>query len=456
MPEIFNYSSELSCTAEKLYEYHARPGALERLLPPWERTTVIEKIGSLDPGGKVTLKMHVGPLPLTWIAHHLENDPGKMFRDIQYKGPFKRFEHTHRFNKSENGVRLEDSIEFELPLQPLVPKFMRNQIKKMLYRNFRYREHVLREDLRLHSRYSKKPLRLLISGAGGVLGQTLVPLLTTGGHKVFRLVRRPPESPQEIFWDPAKQIIDSAAIPEIDAVIHLAGEYIGLSRWSDTKKRKVLESRINGTTLLAKTIAGRSEKPKTFLSASAIGYYGDRGNQQLNEAEPQGDTFLSEVCNSWEQATAPAQKAGIRTVTLRFGVGLTPQGGALERLLHASPFAYIRCFGSGNQYISWTSLDDMAAAIIHCIQTPALEGPVNIAAPTPVTNKELIRTLSQVTRKPRVHALPGPLLQAVYGQMAHEILLASCRVSSQKLIDSGFNYRHPELFSTLQILLGKR
>ncbi len=455
MSESFNYISEFSCTAEKLYEYHARPGALERLLPPWERTTVLEKIGSLDPGGKVTLKMHLGPFPLIWIAHHLENDPGKMFRDIQHKGPFKRFEHTHRFNETKNGTRLEDNIEFELPLQPLLPQFIRNQIKKMLYRSFRYREHVIREDLRLHQRYSKAPLRILISGAGGVLGQTLVPLLTTGGHKVFRLVRRTPRSSQEIFWDPAKQAIDSAAIPEIDAVIHLAGEYIGLSRWSDAKKRKVLESRINGTTLLAKTIAQRSEKPKVFLSASAVGYYGDRGKQQLKESDTQGNTFLSEVCKSWEQATIPAQKAGIRTVMLRLGVGLTPQGGALKRLLHASPFAYIRYFGSGNQYISWTSLDDMAAAIIHCIQTPSLEGPINIAAPTPVTNKDLIYTLSRVTRKPRVHALPGTLLQAVYGQMAHEILLASCRVSSQKLIDSGFKHRHPELLSTLQILLGK-
>ncbi len=455
MSEIFTYTSEFPCTSKELYQYHARPGALERLLPPWEHTSVIEKKGSLDPGGKVTLKMHLGPFPLTWVAHHLKNDPGKMFRDCQHQGPFQRFEHTHRFSETKDGARLEDTIEFELPLHSCMPQFIGKRIKKILQQSFCYREHVIREDLRLHQRYSKVPLRLLISGAGGVLGQTLVPLLTTGDHEVFRLVRRPPQSDHEIFWDPEKQIIDSTAIPDVDAVIHLAGEYIGLSRWSEGKKRKVMESRIHGTTLLAKTMAQRIQKPKAFLSASAVGFYGDRGTEQMSETDSQGDTFLSKVCQSWEQATAPAHKAGIRTVMLRLGVGLTPRGGALERLIHASPFAYIRCFGSGEQYISWTSLDDMAAAIIHCIQTPSLEGPVNIAAPTPVTNKELIYTLSQVTKKPRVHPLPASLLKAVYGQMAHEILLASCRVSSQKLINSGFRHRHSELITTLRILLGK-
>lgn len=454
--DTFLYTSYYPCSARELYAFHARPGALERLLPPWENTKILWKKGSIAPGGKVGLKLHMGPIPLTWEAHHIENIPPRMFRDIQHKGPFAAFSHTHTFTDTDNGARLEDRIEFSLPGHSLLPEIVVRHVRKMLGKSFAYREHVLREDMAIHARYSRTPLRILISGASGVLGSSLVPLLTSGGHDVITLVRRKadPEK-QEIFWNPETGEIDKAAIPEIDAVIHLAGEYIGLSRWSAEKKRRVMESRTKGTTLLAETVGTLPVKPKVFLSASAVGYYGNSPGLLLTEDDPAGSDYISRVCRAWERSAARAAEKGIRTVQLRLGVGLTPRGGALERLQSASPLGYIRYFGNGEQSISWMSIDDMIAAILHCMVTPDISGPVNIAAPNPVTNKELVQTLSEVTGRPRLHPIPGWTLQALYGQMASEILLSSCRVSTKKLEQSGFRFRHPELSGGLKIMLGK-
>ncbi|WP_163340475.1 TIGR01777 family oxidoreductase [Desulfopila sp. IMCC35008] len=453
----FTYSSVYPCSARELYDYHARPGALERLLPPWERNTLIRRVGSIKPGGKVLLKIHIGPIPLLWEAHHIEDVPGVRFKDIQHRGPFSQFSHTHSFSNTEAGCKLDDHINFSLPGQALLPPIVATQIRKKLQRSFEYRQHVLYEDILLHQRYSQKPLSILISGASGTLGKTLVPMLTTGGHKVFTLVRRKPDTDkQEIYWQPAKGKIDTGNLPPVDAVIHLAGEYIGLTRWSEAKKRRVLESRVKGTQLLAETIAALPNPPQVFLSASAVGYYGDRADTLLTEEDPPGTGFISNVCARWEKAALPAQKSNIRTIFMRLGVGLTPQGGALNRLISTSPLAYIRYFGSGNQYISWMSIDDMAAAMLHCLATPTLSGAVNIAAPSPVTNKELIEILSRVTSRPRVHPLPATLLTTVFGQMASEIMLSSCRVSCGKLQDSGFRFRHENLESTLRRILGKK
>jgi hypothetical protein len=299
-------------------------------------------------------------------------------------------------------------------------------------------------------------LRLLITGASGVLGRSLVPMLTTGGHQVTTLVRRPPDKKNnEIFWDPEQNILPGGDLPELDGVIHLAGEYIGLNRWTERQKQRVLTSRIRGTNLLAKTLATLPRPPRVLASASAIGFYGDCGDRLVDESTPPGKDFLSEVCARWEQAAAPAAAAGIRTTLLRLGVGLTPRGGALARTLAASPIGLMRRLGSGHQYLSWIGCDDLIAAILHTLVSPSLSGPVNIAAPNPVTNREFLRTLAAVTGKPLLLPLPARLLQILYGQMAREILLSSCRVSGKKLADSGFVFRHPNLDGALRFLLGK-
>ncbi len=455
-PLIFTNESHYPCDAKTLYDWHSRDGALERLLPPWEKTRIVSKTGSIAPGGRVILKMHNGPVPFTFHALHVEDVPGKMFCDIQEKGPFASWKHSHFFSDSPTGSTLNDYVEYRLPLQNILPGMFRSYVHKNLAQVFFHREKLLLEDIKLHMRCSTKPLRILISGASGVLGRELIPLLTTGGHEVFRLVRRAPEpDSNEIFWNPDEGILEVSKIPEIDGIIHLAGEYIGLSRWAEQRKQRVLDSRIKGTRLLARTAAKMSPRPSVFLSASAVGFYGNNPKLNISEDEPCGSDFISGVCRVWEEAAEPAREAGIRTVFLRLGVGLTPRGGALKKILSASRLGFVRRFGPGNQYISWISSDDMVSAMLHCFTCEELEGPVNIAAPNPVTNEEFMKTLARLTSRPLLFPVSEKLLHIVYGQMASEILLSGCHVSTSKLEKSGFVFRHPKLEFALYRLLGK-
>ena len=391
----------------------------------------------------------IGPAILTML-------PGKMFRDIQEKGPFSSWSHSHYFSNSEHGAVLQDHVEYSLPGHLFLPGFIKSYVQSNLQQLFHHRQKLLTEDIKLHRQCSTTSLKILVTGASGVIGRDLLPLLTTGGHQVFTLVRRPPDPAKgEIYWDPAKGILNESDLPEIDGVIHLAGEYIGLSRWKEDKKRRVIDSRINGTRLLAEIFSARKRPPKVFLCASAVGYYGDGRDKVIDETQPSGDDFISEVCRLWEKGTEPARDAGIRTIFMRLGIGLTPRGGALERILATSPFGFIRRFGSGRQYISWISRDDMVSAMLHALSCPLLEGPLNIVAPQPVTNAEFMQTLARITGRPLLFPMPGWFLKMIYGQMASEILLSGCRVSSQKLQESGFKFRHPTLEVALASLLGK-
>jgi len=451
----FVYQSEYPCSAEDLYTYHSRDGALERLLPPWEKNTLISKQGNIRPGSQVKLKMYAGPFPFYFHARHVEDKPGKMFKDIQEKGPFSSWTHSHFFHNTKKGSLLEDRIEYALPAHRFLPSFVKNHVEKKLTGGFRHRQRTLTADIALHQQCSQIPLRILITGASGVLGRRLIPLLRTGGHTVYTLVRRRPYANRnEIFWDPETGFLSKTDLPELDGVIHLAGAPIGLKRWTVESKQRVLESRVKGTELLTRTLATLSKPPKVLLSASAVGYYGDCQDRLIDETEPAGKDFISTVCHQWEEAAQPARQAGIRTVFFRMGVSMTPRGGALKRILSTSPLGFIRYFGSGKQYISWISDDDLISAMLHALTCSSLEGPVNVAAPEPVTNRELMRVLAKITDRPLLFPLSARLFQGMYGQMAREIILSGCSVSSKKLQDSGFHFRHPNLETTLRNLLG--
>ncbi len=451
----FVASSCYPCTAQELYEWHSRDGALERLIPHWERTTVIAKEGGIEEGGKVVMKMHAGLFPFTWHAHHIENVPGVMFRDIQQRGPFKYWSHSHHFTDTDAGAVLEDRIDYQLPAHKYLPGFVQRNMDKTLRRIFAHRQEKLREDLLLHNRCSRKSMSLLVTGASGILGKALIPLLTTGGHTVWKLVRRKADPfKNEIYWDPAQGEIDKESLPQLDGVIHLAGEYIGLGRWTEEKKRKIIESRMDGTHLLASTLASLPKPPEVLLSGSAVGFYGDCGDSVVHESRESGNDFISEVCRVWEEATKPAVDAGIRTLLMRIGVVLTPQGGALQRFINSSHLGCISRIGPGQQYISWLSIDDMVASILHSLASKDLSGPVNIAAPGPITNRDFMRVLAALLRRPIMPTIPVFVLKTIYGQMASEILLSGCRVSSKKLEDSGFRFRHSNLEEALRSMLG--
>jgi hypothetical protein len=298
-------------------------------------------------------------------------------------------------------------------------------------------------------------MHVLVSGASGFIGSALVPTLTAGGHTVTRLVRSTPRPGQaEIPWNPAARSIGTPALEGLDAVVHLAGDNIASGRWTAAKKASIRNSRVQGTSVLCEALAQLVKPPKALLCASAIGYYGDRGETTLREESPPGTGFLAAVCQAWEAATAPAVQRGIRVVHLRFGVVLSPTGGALAQMLTPFRLGLGGAVGTGQQYMSWIALDDVLGAIHHALSTAALQGPVNVVAPQAVTNQAFTTTLGKVLRRPARLPLPAFAARLLFGEMADALLLASTRVAPVRLVASGYTFHYPELEAALQHLLG--
>ncbi len=296
-------------------------------------------------------------------------------------------------------------------------------------------------------------MNVLVSGGTGLIGSALIPELEVGGHRVKRLTRKA-RSGEDIRWDPDAGTIEGD-LSGFDAVVHLGGESIAEGRWTSEKKRRILESRQKGTRLLAEKVAGLPEPPSVMVSASAIGYYGDRGNELLTEESDPGALFLSRVCREWEAAAEPAREAGVRVVHPRFGIVLSTEGGALGTTLPIFKLGGGGKIGSGRQYWSWVSLDDVVGAIVHAINTDALSGAMNVVAPDPPTNAEYTKVLGHVLGRTTFFAVPAPAARVALGGMADNLLLASARVEPAKLEETGYVYRYPELEGALRHLLEK-
>ncbi len=295
---------------------------------------------------------------------------------------------------------------------------------------------------------------MAISGARGLLGSALAASLRADGHRVLRFVRGGVTGVDEIGWDPDAGRIDAPALEGIDAVVHLAGESIGGRRWTTEQKRRIRESRTKGTALLAAAVASRERKPRVFVSASAIGYYGDRGDELLTEVSSPGRGFLADVCRAWEDETRPAIDAGVRTVNVRTGIVLAKHGGALKQMLLPFRLGLGGAQGSGGQWMSWIALDDEIGALRGAIDDDRLRGPVNLTAPNPVTNADFARALGRVLHRPTV--LPTPMfpLKLRYGsELVDSLLLAGQRVTPARLETIGFPFRHPDLEPALDAIL---
>lgn len=296
-----------------------------------------------------------------------------------------------------------------------------------------------------------RPLQIAIGGASGLVGTALSTFLTDGGHRVAPLVRRPPRSGSgEIHWNPAAGEVDAPALEGLDAIVHLGGESLAGGRWTAKRKAAIRDSRVASTGLLSGTLTRLARPPRTFVCASAIGYYGDRGDEPLTEQSPPGMGFLPEVCRAWEMATEPARQAGIRVVNMRIGVVLSRRGGALHTMLPAFKVGLGGVVGSGRQYWSWIALDDLVRAIHFVLRTDKVSGPVNAVAPSPVTNREFTRTLGRVLRRPTILPLPGLAVRVVFGQMGQALLLEGNRVVPAKLQATGFPFLYPNLERALR------
>lgn len=300
-------------------------------------------------------------------------------------------------------------------------------------------------------------MRILVSGSSGLIGSALLPFLTAGGHSVTRLVRskRAGGDVGSILWNPQAGTIDRGALEGFDAVVHLAGENIAGGRWTAARKARIRDSRVKGTRLLATTLAGLARPPRVLVTASAVGYYGDRGDELLAEESPPGTGFLAELCREWEAAADPAREKGIRVANLRLGLVLSGTGGALPRMLPAFKLGVGGVIGSGRQYWSWIAIDDLVGAIYHALTTESLRGPVNVVAPRAVTNREFTKTLGRVLSRPTIFPLPAFAARLALGEMANELLLAGQRLEPARLVASGYKFLYPELEDALRHVLGK-
>ena len=296
-------------------------------------------------------------------------------------------------------------------------------------------------------------MKIAIAGASGLVGSVLVPVLEEDGDAVVRLVRSKPK-PGEIEWHPNQDSIEPAKLDGFEVVVNLAGENIAAGRWTDDQKRKIRDSRVNGTHLMSEAMAKLEQKPRAFICASATGIYGDRDDEVLDEQSESGGGFLAGVCREWEKATEPASKAGIRVVNLRFGPIMAREGGMLAKLLTPFKMGVGGKVGSGRQYVSWIAIDDAVSAIKLAIHNESLRGPVNVVSPHPVTNEEFTKALGHVLNRPTALAIPAFAARLTFGEMADEMLLVSQRVMPKKLIAAGYQFQYPELQSALRKYVG--
>jgi len=434
------YSSVIDASQDEVFGWHTRPGAITRLIPPWQPVRVLREAGSLR-DGRATLTLPGG---LRWAATHRPDgyDPPDAFAGELTSLPLP-WRHIHQFSPvGEAATLVTDVVETPLPARVLRSMFV-------------YRHRQLAADLAALARardISQDTLTVAITGSSGLIGTALTALLTTSGHRVIPLVRRRPEAGQR-YWrpdDPAPGLLDG-----VDAVIHLAGASIG-ARFTAGRKHEIRASRIEPTRKLAEAAAATADL-KAFVTASAVGIYGpDRGEEILTEDSPRGAGFLADVVAGWEDAAAPAAAAGIRAVQVRTGIVQTPRGGMLRLLSPLFEAGLGGRLGTGKQWLAWIALDDLLDIYLRAVLDPGLSGPVNAVAPEPARNIDYTRTLAAVLRRPAVLPVPGLGPRLLLGdEGAREIAQASQYVRPERLIGAGHRFRQPELEGALRHLFGR-
>lgn len=455
--EVFTMSTRIGRPAAGVFAWHERPGALRRLCPPWEKIEIWSAQGGIRDGGRAVVRAKVGWFWSTWEMEHRDYLEGKQFRDVMRSGPFAKWEHLHTITPSgPDACVLTDTITYGLPLgaigQAVAGAFTRHKLVRM----FTWRHAVTRTDLEnVALDGNPRPLRIVLAGGSGLIGGALTSFLQTQGHEVICLVRGRTAGLGEVRWEPSRGEIDAVKLEGVDAVINLAGENVAGGRWTPARRERILRSRVEATRTLVNAIGQLQRKPSVFINAAAAGFYGERGETLLTEASGIGQGFLAGVCLAWETHAEAAARLGIRTAWMRFGVVLSPQGGALAKMLPVFRAGLGGRFGAGRQWMSWISIDDAVGAIYHALMDPSCVGPYNVVAPEPVRNAEFVAVLARVLRRPAAIPVPATALRFVFGEMAEETLLASTRVVPEKLQAAGYRFRHPDLESALRHVLGR-
>ena len=524
---VYERHTHLPHPRPEVFDWFTRPGALVRLSPPFSGSVRQEPTDGIEPGSTAVLGIGApgslglglgsatgfvaGQLPfrrpdwaapeLPWRARHTELVPGEMFQDVMESGPLAAWTHTHLFEDAgvsagtpghvqPEATGMTDRIEYELPGGGLLQKAsgaLPGPLGKLgrvpekvfgaeLGRIFAYRERQLLGDLAFHAQHAgsvtggeARTLTVAVSGASGLIGTQLCALLAGGGHTVLRLVRGESGGAgaegrdDVIVWDPATGSLDADALTRADVVVNLAGESIG-GRYTPERKREILDSRVDGTALLARALADLAAdgRQRTLVNGSAVGYYGAHASDQdqwLGEDAPAGEDFLAQVCRDWEDATALAQAAGVRTVLVRTGIVQSPAGGMLQQMLPlfvTGAGGPLGVAGGRDPWISWIGIDDVAGIFAHTVLDGELEGPVNAVAPEPVRASEFARVLGQVLHRPSVIPVPGFGPRALLGTEGAQLMVeASQRASAARVEGSGYVFRTPDLESTLRHVLGR-
>lgn len=468
----YTASTPVPASAPALFDWHERPGAFNRLTPPWQRVDLVRHDGIRD-GDRAVIRLGAGPVSIDWVAEHTGYDDGCrrgegacQFEDRQVSGPFAAWHHTHRTlpNGPTDSV-LIDEVDYALPLAPVSTALGGWAAERQMDRLFGYRHRVTREDLRRHTEADTPPMTVAITGSTGLLGRTLAAFLTGGGHTVVRLVRSVEaveqwdRGPQEraVYWNVERGEIDLPALQRLapDAAVHLAGEPVYALAFTADKKRRIWESRTKGTQLLSRAFAALDPTPRALVSASASGIYGDRDDTPLTESDAPGDGFLADVCRAWEASTAEAEAAGIRVAHARIGLVVTPAGGMLQKLAPAAQVGLAGWPGDGSMYWPWITLDDAVYALAFLLRNETLAGPVNVSAPEPATARTFVETLGGVLHRPAVAGVPRPVLEALGGEVARELALKSVRMRPGRLHDAGFRFAYPDLAAGLGHVLGR-
>jgi len=450
--ETYVASSSLPVSVEEVFAYHERPGALNRLIPPWESVKIEHSDNSLQVGSRVVMTTKIFGVPVRWVAEHTEYDPPNLFVDTQVSGPFAAWTHRHEFNQVGRYTSLRDCIQYRLPLGSIGRMLGGGKARATLEAMFAFRHRLTHDDLTLQADRPADPLCIAISGSTGLVGSQLGSLLTLLGHHVRPIVRSPSDDASPIaVWESEAE---AAKLADVDVVVHLAGKPIADARWNDEVKLQIRESRVLKTRQLCESLAKLSQKPAVLICASATGIYGDRGDEWLTEESAIGENFLAGVAEEWEAACRPAVEAGIRVVQARLGMVLSARGGALQKMLLPAKFAG-GPLGSGNQWYSWIALEDVVGAIYHAITDASVSGPVNFVSPQPVTNQQFASTLAGVLGRPSIFPAPAFVLRAALGEMADELLLASARVRPTRLGKAKYRFRFTELDTLLRYTLGR-
>lgn len=447
----FSYQTTMGFPAQDVFSWYMRPGALFRLMPPWRKTKLLFHEGGPDEeGSRVGIQVQFGGVWWKWVLQHRGIVPGKEFSDCQVKGPFAHYCHQHRVDPVDNqSCCVMDKITYRPPLNLPMPG-----IEAEFGKLFRWRHQILQGDLELISRYQTKPMRILLSGATGLIGRSMEALLGTAGHDTVRLVRNHGMvSRHAIHWDPVRGNFSKEDFEGFDAVIHLAGENIAAGRWTKKRKNRLFLSRCRDTWLLSQILSRSERPPKIVICASALGFYGNRGNEEVTEMSPKGEGFLADLCGKWEDATQAIQSRGSRVIHARFGVVLSAAGGMLQKSLLPFKLGLGGKLGPGDQMMSWIGIDDVIGALYHVLMTESIQGPINVTAPKPVTQAEFSCMLARKLGRPMLLSLPAWVLRSLLGEMADELLLSSSRVIPKKLMETGYVFRYPDLAQALEYVM---